>query len=270
MAGRIPTDFIEELLARVDIVEIIGSRMTLKKTGQNYSGLCPFHQEKTPSFSVSQDKQFYYCFGCQASGSALGFVMEHDHLDFVPAVESLADRAGMQIPREENPEYDEQVKKRKSLYDILDKCNQFYKDQLRQHAEKDRAVSYLKGRGLSGTIARDFSIGYSPQGWDNLVRKLAVTNEDRQLLIDSGMLIEREEEDKLYDRFRDRVMFPIRDLRGRVIAFGGRILDDGKPKYLNSPETKVFHKGREFMACSRHAEPPRNSADCWLLKAIWT
>lgn len=246
MASRIPTEFIEELLARTDIVEIIGSRITLKKGGQNYTALCPFHQEKTASFSVSQDKQFYYCFGCQATGSALKFVMEHDHLDFIPAVELLAAKTGMQIPREEDPRYDEKRRKQKSLYEILDKSNHFYKQQLRHHEDKDRAVNYLKNRGISGPVARDFGIGYAPRGWDNLSSKLAITNADRSLLIDSGMLIEREEENKIYDRFRDRIMFPIRDLRGRVIAFGGRIIDAGKPKYLNSPETRVFHKGREL------------------------
>jgi DNA primase len=246
MASRIPTEFIEELLARTDIVEIIGSRITLKKGGQNFTGLCPFHQEKTASFSVSQDKQFYYCFGCQATGSALKFIMEHDHLDFIPAVEMLAAKVGMQIPREEDPQYDEKRRKQKSLYEILEKSNQFYKHQLRHHEDKDLAVRYLKDRGIGGPIARDFAIGYAPKGWDNLLRKLAITNADRALLIDSGMLIEREEEKKTYDRFRDRIMFPIRDLRGRVIGFGGRIIDSGKPKYLNSPETRVFHKGREL------------------------
>lgn len=246
MASRIPTEFIDELLARTDIVEIIGSRITLKKGGQNYTALCPFHQEKTASFSVSQDKQFYYCFGCQATGSALKFIMEHDHLDFIPAVEMLAAKTGMQIPREEDPQYDEKRRKQKSLYEILEKSNQFYKRQLRHHEDKDRAVNYLKNRGISGPVARDFAIGYAPKGWDNLSRKLAITNADRRLLIDSGMLIEREEENKIYDRFRDRIMFPIRDLRGRVIAFGGRIIDAGQPKYLNSPETRVFHKGREL------------------------
>jgi DNA primase len=246
MAGRIPTGFIDELLARVDIVEVIQSRLTLKKTGQNYTGLCPFHKEKTGSFSVSQDKQFYYCFGCQASGNALKFIMEYEHVEFIPAIETLAGLVGMEIPREENPHYEEQRKIQKSLYDTLQKSAEFYKTQLRQHTDRGRAVDYLKGRGLSGLIARDFAIGYAPPGWDNLASKLAITNLDRQLLIESGMLVLRDNEDKTYDRFRDRIMFPIRDIRGRVIAFGGRILDDGQPKYLNSPETPVFHKGREL------------------------
>jgi DNA primase len=242
----IPPEFIDEVLARTDIVEILEGRVALKKTGQNYSGLCPFHDEKTPSFSVSQAKQFYYCFGCQASGSALKFLMEFDRMDFVAAVEYLAQRVGMEVPQDRKVNK-EVAEKRKSLYDILEQSNTFYKDQLRQHAEKNRAVDYLKGRGLTGEIAAAFSLGFAPPGWDNLMGKLAVSNADRQLLIDSGMLTENADEGKTYDRFRDRIMFPIRDLRGRTIAFGGRVLDDeARPKYLNSAETPVFHKGREL------------------------
>lgn len=242
----IPPDFIDEVLSRIDIVEIIEPRVALKKSGQNYTGLCPFHNEKSPSFSVSQDKQFYYCFGCQASGSALKFLMEFDRMDFVSAVEYLADRVGMTVPNEKRGDA-EASRKRKSLYDILQQSAAFYRDQLRHHQHREAAVNYLKGRGLSGEIARDFGLGYAPPGWDNLMAKLATTNADRQLLIDAGMLAENAEEDKTYDRFRDRIMFPIRDLRGRVIAFGGRVLSaEAKPKYLNSPETPVFHKGREL------------------------
>ncbi len=242
----IPPDFIDDVLARVDIVEIIEPRVALKKSGQNYTGLCPFHTEKSPSFSVSQDKQFYYCFGCQASGSALKFLMEFDRMDFVSAVEYLADRVGMTVPNEKQGNA-EASRKRKSLYEVLEQSAAFYRDQLRQHSNRETAVNYLKGRGLSGEIARDFGLGYAPPGWDNLMSSLATTNADRQLLIDAGMLTENQEEDKTYDRFRDRIMFPIRDLRGRVIAFGGRVLSaDAKPKYLNSPETPVFHKGREL------------------------
>ena len=242
----IPQDFIDELLSRTDIVEIIEARVTLKKSGQNYTGLCPFHQEKSPSFSVSQDKQFYYCFGCQASGTAIKFLMEHDRMDFVPAVEYLAQRAGLEVPNDRQT--DPAVSgKRKSIYDLLGRCTAFYRDQLKQHASCKRAVDYLKGRGLTGEIARDFGLGYAPPGWDNLMKALATTNADRQLLIDAGMLIERPEEDKTHDRFRDRIIFPIRDQRGRTLAFGGRVLDaDATPKYLNSPETPVFHKGREL------------------------
>lgn len=245
----IPPDFIDELLTRTDIVEIIESRVQLKKTGANYSGLCPFHTEKSPSFSVSPDKQFYYCFGCQASGSAIKFIMEFDRLDFLATVEHLAGRAGMDIPKTNDGEAPEKQRKRKSIYQILEQSADFYKDQLRTNDERQAAVDYLKGRGLTGEIARDFGLGFAPAGWDNLYRDLAKSNEERQLLIDAGMVINKEEEgkkEKTYDRFRERIMFPIRDLRGRVIAFGGRILGDGKPKYLNSPETQVFHKGREL------------------------
>ncbi|MEX2487909.1 MAG: DNA primase [Pseudomonadales bacterium] len=242
----IPQEFIEELLARTDIVEVVESRVALKKTGQNYSGLCPFHSEKTPSFTVSPDKQFYYCFGCQASGSALKFVMEFDRLDFVAAVESLADKVGLEVPRTQGKGAAEQRERRKSIYEVLEQAAEFYKSRLKSHQHRDRAVEYLKGRGLSGEIARDFALGYAPPEWDGLYSALAKTNHERDLLIASGMVIEKPEEEKIYDRFRDRVMFPIRDLRGRVIAFGGRLLGDGQPKYLNSPETDVFHKGREL------------------------
>jgi DNA primase len=242
----IPPEFIDEVLARIDIVEIVEARVTLKKSGQNHTGLCPFHDEKSPSFSVSQDKQFYYCFGCQASGSALKFLMEYDRMDFVAAVEFLAQRVGLEVPSDRQVNKGESAK-RKSIYEILEQCSAYYRDQLRHHASKDRAVDYLKARGVSGEVARDFGLGYVPAGWDNLMNKFSVSNADRQLLIDAGMLTENDDGSKTYDRFRDRIMFPIRDLRGRTIAFGGRVLDaDSKPKYLNSPETTVFHKGREL------------------------
>ncbi len=242
----IPSDFIDEVLSRIDIVEIIEPRVPLKKTGQNYSGLCPFHNEKTPSFSVSQDKQFYYCFGCQASGSALKFLMEFDRMDFVAAVELLAEKVGLEVPRDQRQGSSEATRRRKTIYEILQQASDYLSEQLRENESRDRAVQYLKNRGLSGEIARDFSLGYAPPGWTNLYDKLANSNFERELLIDSGMVIDNPEEDKTYDRFRDRIMFPIRDLRGRTIAFGGRIIGDGKPKYLNSPETPVFHKGREL------------------------
>lgn len=242
----IPSDFIDDLLERTDIVELIGQRVTLKKQGQNYTGLCPFHNEKTPSFSVSADKQFYYCFGCQASGSALKFVMEFDRLDFIAAVEVLAARVGMEVPRDERAEPPERSERRKSIYHVLEQAAGWYKEQLRHHATRQRAVEYLKQRGLSGEIARDFGLGYAPPGWDNLYGALAKTNQERDLLIESGMVLTNEDNDKEHDRFRDRIMFPIRDIRGRVIAFGGRVIGDAKPKYLNSPETPVFHKGREL------------------------
>jgi DNA primase len=242
----IPSAFIDDLLARTDIVEIIESRVTLKKTGQNYSGLCPFHQEKSPSFSVSQDKQFYYCFGCQASGSALTFLMEFERLDFISSVEALAARLGLSVPDDRQRQSSEESQRRKSVLLQLEKAADFYRVQLRSHGQRAKAVSYLKNRGLSGPIARDFGLGFAPPGWDNLLRALALSDEDVSFMIDAGLLIDQPEEKKRYDRFRDRIIFPIRDLRGRTIAFGGRIIGDGKPKYLNSPETTVFHKGREL------------------------
>ncbi|MDH5737110.1 MAG: DNA primase, partial [Gammaproteobacteria bacterium] len=249
MSGLIPQDFIEELLSRTDIVGVVGARVNLRKTGQNYVGLCPFHNEKSPSFSVSADKQFYYCFGCQESGSALRFVMEFENIDFVAAVEQLAGNLGLEVPRLEgaaSKTREAQQSRRKSLYDILGQASNFYKTQLREHPARDRAVNYLKHRGINGRLARDYEVGYAPEGWDNLRRALGITNQDTDLLIQAGLLVDNPEEKKTYDRFRHRVVFPIKDIRGRVVGFGGRVLGDGKPKYLNSPETDVFHKGREL------------------------
>lgn len=242
----IPPEFIDEVLARTDLVEIVESRVALKRSGQNYSGLCPFHNEKTPSFTVSQTKQFYYCFGCRASGSALKFLMEYDRVDFVTAVEQLAGRLGMEVPRSQTGDK-EQARRRKDLYAILQQAAGFYKEQLKQHPEREKAVAYLKQRGLTGEIARDFGLGFSPPGWDHLVKALSHSNHERQLLLEAGLVAESSDGARLYDLFRDRVIFPIRDLRGRAIAFGARVLqEDDKPKYLNSPETAVFHKGREL------------------------
>lgn len=247
MAGLIPQSFIDDLLNRSDIVEVVGSRIQLKKTGKNYSALCPFHKEKTPSFSVSPDKQFYYCFGCGAGGNALGFVMDHDQLDFPQAVEELAKRAGMEVPREDSGRKHKPRQPVDSpLYPLLAAAADYYRQVLKSHPTRKAAVEYLKGRGLSGVIARDFGLGFAPPGWDNLMKHLGGDALQQKALIDAGLLIENAENGKRYDRFRDRVMFPIRDSRGRVIAFGGRVLGDDKPKYLNSPETPVFHKGQEL------------------------
>ncbi len=247
MAGLIPQRFIDDLLSRTDIVEVVGSRVQLKKTGKNYSACCPFHQEKTPSFSVSPDKQFYYCFGCGAGGNALGFLMDHDHLDFPQAVEELAKRAGLEVPREESrPGQRVRQHVDSPLYPLLQSAADYYRQALKSHPARQAAVDYLKGRGLSGVIARDFGLGFAPPGWDNLMKHLGGDSLQQKALIDAGLLIENAESGKRYDRFRDRVMFPIRDSRGRVIAFGGRVLGDDKPKYLNSPETPVFHKGQEL------------------------
>lgn len=255
--SRIPQDFIDELLNRVDIVDVIDSRVKLKKTGKNYSACCPFHKEKTPSFSVSPDKQFYYCFGCGASGTALGFLMEYEHLGFVDAIESLAGNVGLAVPKEETG--NRQQKSQQSLYTILEKAGKYYQQQLAEHPARDEAVIYLKNRGLTGGVAKRFGVGYAPPGWDNLLRKLGLGDNERRLLADGGLTITNEETGKRYDRFRHRIMFPIIDVRGRTIGFGGRILASDKepqqaggksrgagPKYLNSPETPVFHKGREL------------------------
>ena len=242
----IPPTFIDELLARTDIVEIIESRVALKKTGQNFTGLCPFHHEKSPSFSVSQEKQFYYCFGCQASGSALKFLMEFDRMDFLSAVESLAGRLGLAVPNDASSEDREAVEQRKLIFDTLTDAKDFYKQQLRSNPQRGRAVDYLKQRGLTGEVANRFEIGFAPPGWQNLLGSKPESSSYLSRLLDAGLVVTQDAEDKRYDRFRDRVMFPIRDLRGRTIAFGGRVIGDGKPKYLNSPETAVFHKGREL------------------------
>jgi len=249
MAGRIPEHFIQDLLARSDIVALIDSRVPLKKTGRNYAACCPFHQEKTPSFTVAPDKQFYYCFGCGASGNAVGFLMEYDHLNFPEAVEQLATRAGLEIPREEGHDARKEKAKRdrlQTLYDLLERAERFYRQQLKSAPEKQKAVHYLKGRGLTGEIAARYGLGFAPPGFDNLINGLSLDKESLEQAVTAGLLVRREDNGRTYDKFRDRIQFPIRDHRGRTIGFGGRVLGDGKPKYLNSPETPVFHKGREL------------------------
>ena len=259
MAGLIPQSFIDDLLNRTDIVDVVSSRVQLKKTGKNFSACCPFHKEKTPSFSVSPDKQFYYCFGCGAGGNALGFVMDHDNLDFPQAVEELAKAAGMEVPREQNVKGQKPRQPTDSpLYPLLAAAAEFYRQALKSHPMRKAAVDYLKGRGLSGEIARDFGMGFAPPGWDNLYKHLSSDTLQQKVMIDAGLLIENAETGKRYDRFRDRVMFPIRDSRGRVIAFGGRVLGDDKPKYLNSPETPVFHKGQELYGLFEARKHNRN------------
>lgn len=247
MAGLIPQSFIDDLLNRTDILDVVSSRIQLKKTGKNYSACCPFHKEKTPSFTVSPDKQFYYCFGCGAGGNALGFIMDHDQLDFVQAVEDLAKHAGMDVPREDGRRGSKPRQPTDSpLYPLLTAAADFYRQSLKSHPARKAAVEYLKGRGLTGEIARDFGLGFAPPGWDNLLKHLGGDNLQLKVMLDAGLLVENPDSGKRYDRFRDRVIFPIRDSRGRVIAFGGRVLGDDKPKYLNSPETPVFHKGQEL------------------------
>lgn len=248
MPGRIPQAFLDDLLDRVDIVDVIDRRVKLKKSGKNYSACCPFHEERTPSFSVNPDKQFYYCFGCGAGGNALTFLMEYENLEFPIAVESLANSAGMEVPREPRrgaQDTGQREDSNKPLYALMEKVSLYYQTQLRQHADAPKVVHYLKGRGLSGQVARDFKLGFAPPGWDNLHSALGGGEELQALLIKAGMLV-KSESGRVYDRFRDRVAFPIRDRRGRVIAFGGRVLADEKPKYLNSPETSIFQKSREL------------------------
>jgi DNA primase len=259
MAGKIPQHFIDDLLNRVDIVELIDGRVPLKKAGREYQACCPFHNEKTPSFTVSPTKQFYHCFGCGAHGTAIGFLMEYDHMEFVEAIEELAKNVGVEVPREVSDNRARQDKRAPDLYELMQRAATFYSQQLRLHPESNPGIAYLKGRGLSGEVARDFGIGYAPPGWDNLFK--AMGGQNPQLLITAGLLVEKEG-GKRYDKFRDRIMFPIRDRRGRIIGFGGRVLSpDDKPKYLNSPETPIFHKGRElyglYEARQAHRELPR-------------
>jgi len=244
--ARIPQKFIDDLLDRIDIVDVIDRRVKLRKTGKNFSACCPFHDEKTPSFSVNPEKQFFYCFGCGAGGNALGFLMDYERLEFPQAIESLAQTVGMEVPREElrpgeKPRQDSQ----RPLFDQLEQAARFYEQSLRKHPDAKRAVAYLKGRGLSGEIANAFRVGFAPPGWDNLLSALGQNDSAQSLLMTNGMLV-KNDQGRIYDRFRDRIMFPILDARGRVIAFGGRVLGDDKPKYLNSPETPVFQKSREL------------------------
>ena len=267
MAGHIPRSFIDDLLARLDIVDIIDARVKLKKKGKNYGACCPFHNEKTPSFSVSQEKQFYHCFGCGVHGNAIDFIMEFERLEFVEAIEELASYLGLDVPREQrsggggqfNSGPQASSSEKRNLYDLMGSIAQFYRNQLKQPASKV-AIEYLKDRGLSGEIVQKFGIGYVADEWD-LVRKNFGQNKDNQdMLVTGGMLIENDKGNR-YDRFRGRIMFPIRDRRGRVIGFGGRVLGDGTPKYLNSTAPPIFHKGKElyglYEVLQAYREPPR-------------
>ena len=241
--ARLPQAFIDQVLDRTDIVDVVDRRVKLKKAGKNYSACCPFHQEKTPSFSVNPEKQFYYCFGCGAGGNALGFIMDYERMEFREAIESLAQAAGIDLPAEE-VDNAPQVDHQKPLYESMERATKLYEGFLRQHKDRGRVVEYLKNRGLSGEIARDFRLGFAPEGWDNLMQTL--TDEDSVgHALTAGLLIENDKGRK-YDRFRDRVIFPIVNQRGKVIAMGGRVLGDGKPKYLNSPETPLFSKSHEL------------------------
>lgn len=240
MTGRIPRYFIDDLLARVDIVDLIEKHVPLKKTGANFIARCPFHTEKTPSFSVNRKKQFFHCFGCGTTGNAIGFLMDFNHLDFVEAVEDLATFAGLEVPRETAETSGKYLKTElvSDYYQILEQVAAYYVQCLRADQAGKKAVSYLKSRGVNDNLAKDFMLGFAPDEWRALSNHF-----DKNQLVQTGMLIEKE--GKVYDRFRGRLMFPIRDKRGRIVGFGGRVLDDALPKYLNSPETSIFHKGKE-------------------------
>ncbi|OQK16863.1 DNA primase [Methyloprofundus sedimenti] len=257
MAGKIPRSFIDDLLARVDIVDLVDSYVPLKKSGSSYVARCPFHTEKTPSFVVTRNKQLYHCFGCDAGGNAINFLMDYSHLNFVEAVEDLADFVGVPVPRESA---NRAIKKDNvtEIFQVLEQVAGFYVQQLRENESAKVAIDYLKSRGLSGEIAREYQIGFAPDGWDTLLKRF-----NARQLIEAGLAIPKEN-GSVYDRFRGRVVFPIRDRRsrkGQVLGFGGRVLDDSLPKYLNSPETAVFHKGREvyglYELLARNSKPER-------------
>jgi DNA primase len=245
MAGRIPQPFIDEIVARSDIVEIIGARVPLKKSGREYKACCPFHSEKSPSFWVSPDKQFYHCFGCGAHGTVVGFLMQYEKLGFLDAMADLAQRAGIELPREAQGPRDPASA---DLHEVMARASRFYEQNL---ADSARGQEYLRARGVDAPTAAKFALGYAPDSWNALLNRFGSQDEERRQLSQAGLIIERqssggERSAGYYDRFRDRLMFPIRDSRGRVLAFGGRVIDQGEPKYLNSPETPLFHKGREL------------------------
>ena len=239
MAGRIPQDFIDDLIARTDIVEVIGRRVPLKKAGREFKACCPFHDEKTPSFTVSPAKGFYHCFGCGAHGTAVGFLMDFDHMDFVEAIEALANTMGVEVPRDQT---DRPARRYDELFELLANVEQLWRNRLK---DSPAAVEYLKQRGVDGATARRFGIGYAPEGWSTVLDRYGKSPEAIERLLAAGLII-RKDNGRHYDRFRDRIAFPIRDARGRCIGFGGRAMGDGEPKYLNSPETVLFHKGREL------------------------
>lgn len=243
MPGKIPSEFIDQLLSRIDIRDLVERRLSLRKSGRSYLGLCPFHHEKTPSFTVNPERQTYHCFGCGVHGTAISFLMELDRLSFPEAIEELAHQAGMEMPNRDLASPG--VPDMEPLRRILEAADAYFRRQLRQHPGSQQAVDYLKGRGLSGEIAAEYGVGYAPPGWDGLCRELGGQGSDGlRLLVQAGLVVEQD--GRQYDRFRNRIMFPIRDRRGRPIGFGGRVLGDDKPKYLNSPETPLFHKGREL------------------------
>lgn len=262
MSGRIPRDFIDDIIARTDIVEIIDSRVKLKKAGRNHQACCPFHNEKSPSFTVSQDKQFYHCFGCGAHGNVISFLMEFDRLEFPEVIEELAQYHSIEVPREKGgapAPSAAQKQQKENDYQLMEKVAKYFAQQLRAHKDKDKAVDYLKKRGLSGEIVKAFDMGYAPPEWDSVLSTFGISPEYQQQLLDLKLITENDNR-RRFDFFRDRIMFPIRDKRGRVIGFGGRVLEDGGPKYLNSPETRIFHKGHELYGFYQAKQAHRNLA----------
>ena len=252
MAGRIPKSFIDDVVERTDIVDLIDAKVPLKKAGKNYQACCPFHNEKSPSFSVSPEKQFYHCFGCGAHGNAISFLMEYEQLEFVEAIEELARLHSLEVPREDSKgksQKFESVSREQKLsdYDLLETAAKFFQHQLKHDENSSKVIEYLKSRNLSGQTCQQYGIGYAPDSWDKALKTLAKTPEQKQQLADLKVLTQNDS-GRVYDFFRNRVMFPIRDKRGRVVGFGGRVIDDSLPKYLNSPETRVFHKVMNFTA----------------------
>lgn len=247
MAGLIPKDFIQDLVARADIHSVVDVRVRLKKAGRNYQACCPFHSEKSPSFTVAPDKQFYHCFGCGAHGNAIDFIMEYDGLEFPDAVEVLAAELGLEVPRERGSGQSRRDRAEiEDDYNVMEQVARFYMQQLRSHEKSPQVIDYLKNRGLTGETAKAFGIGYAPSEWDCVLKGFGGAKEAEQQLL-ALKLINENDSGRRYDFFRDRLMFPIRDRRGRVVGFGGRVLDNEQgPKYLNSPETRLFHKGREL------------------------
>lgn len=252
MAGRIPKSFIDDLIAKADIVEVVGARVTLKKAGSNYKGLCPFHGEKTPSFIVTPSRGTYHCFGCSVHGTAIGFLMAYDNLEFPEAVEALAEMMGLEVPREQTGQ-PERKEENEELYTLLREADQIYRAALRS---SETAIAYLKKRGIDGPTAGRFGIGYAPDAWDTVLRTLGTSEERIAKLIQAGLVVTNDS-GRRYDRFRDRIMFPIRNApRGQIIGFGGRVLGSGEPKYLNSPETPIFRKGHELYGLYEARQTP--------------
>ena len=264
MAGKIPQNFIDELLTRTDIIDVIDAYVPLKKAGKNHKACCPFHEEKTPSFNVNQDKQFYYCFGCTASGTAITFLMEHLRIGFVEAIEDLASRAGMEIPREAYNSEDSSSVSNK-LYELLESITEYYTNELKNNKNTNNIINYIKKRNINNETRVEFELGFAPPGWDNLVSNFGKSKETIKLLVDAGVII-KNDRGSYYDRFRNRLIFPIRDQRGRVIGFGGRVLGDETPKYLNSPETQIFQKGRELYGLFQARKASRDLKDIYIVE----